>query len=157
MANDPLNTEQVACARPRLMWVNRYIGIPFVDHGASMDGCFCWGLVHLVLKNEAGIETPTYTEISAFDDLFVDRAISEAKVSGVWHPVERTDIRQFDVMLSKAITPSGKRYQGHVGVMVDARTVLHTWDDAHSCLMQLDHHFIRHKIIGFFRHRELLA
>jgi cell wall-associated NlpC family hydrolase len=41
-------------------WVNDYIGIPFVDHGRSIAGWDCWGLVRHVLHEHYGKMLPNF-------------------------------------------------------------------------------------------------
>ena len=43
-------------------WVRTYLGIPFLAHGRSMDGCDCWGLVTLIHRDVLGIDLPDYHE-----------------------------------------------------------------------------------------------
>ena len=39
--------------------VEKYVGIPFKDHGNSIDGgCDCYGLVYLIYKEEFGLHLP---------------------------------------------------------------------------------------------------
>jgi cell wall-associated NlpC family hydrolase len=41
-------------------WVNDYIGIPFVEHGRSLNGWDCWGLVQHVAKEHYGKILPSF-------------------------------------------------------------------------------------------------
>ena len=56
-------------------WVEGYVGIPFKYNGASPSGASCWGLCHLVLKEQAGIDTPTYFEEGAEKVLIAARLL----------------------------------------------------------------------------------
>lgn len=140
------------CARPVSVipaWVSRYVGTPFIDRGHDFDGCACWGLVHLVFKHEAGIATPTYAEVSADDitlanDLFICMSACEP-----WH-VATEPIRLFDVALIR-----GRPL--HVGIMLNATHILHVWRKTDAAVMPIDHVRLRNRIVGIFRHRELMA
>lgn len=136
-------------------WAGRYVGIPFLKDGHSRAGCNCWGLVHLVLQAELGIATPTYAEISAGELLAAARAFKNAVATDPWVKVE-PPLREFDCVLMTALTDDGRtRLDGHVGVLVDPFTVLHVWAATDAVLMPLTHPRIRHKIIGYYRHRAL--
>ena len=135
-------------------WVNRYIGIPFADEGFSLSGSNCWGLCHMVLKLERGIETPTYAEIGAFDLLAAAREFKSNALSELWPAV--TEPREFDLLLMHAMTEDAKhRTHGHIGIMISPERVLHTWAMTASCHMPIKHPRIRSKIISFHRHRDL--
>lgn len=45
-----------------MSWAAKYIGILFVEHGRTREGCDCWGLLRLVYREEFGIELPGYDE-----------------------------------------------------------------------------------------------
>jgi len=135
------------------MWAQRYVGIPFAPDGHSAKGCNCWGLVHLVLKEQAGIVVPTYGDLSADDMIAAARAFAGASVQPPWQRIEPPP-QAFDVVLMSAMTEEARprRISGHCGVCIDARAVLHVWKATAACLMPLDHPRIRHKILGFYRH-----
>lgn len=39
---------------------DRYLGLPYVEKGRTMEGVDCYGLVYLIYKQEFGIVLPTY-------------------------------------------------------------------------------------------------
>ena len=51
-------------------WPSRWVGIPFLTHGRTREGCDCWGLVRLVYAERAGIQIPGYGgEYEGLDDV----------------------------------------------------------------------------------------
>lgn len=40
-------------------WTQKYVGIPFKSGGRNSDGCDCYGLVRMILKNEYHYELPS--------------------------------------------------------------------------------------------------
>ncbi|HEX5232246.1 MAG TPA: hypothetical protein VFW56_08410 [Bradyrhizobium sp.] len=141
-----------------MSFVTRYVGIPYADRGHGFDGCNCWGLVHLVLKEEAGIVTPVDEEISARDALRVARVFRDATATEVWREVPRERVRPFDCVLMRSLTEAGSRVENHVGIVVPVSAglnVLHVWQATAACLMPFDHLRIRNRIARFYRHRDL--
>lgn len=135
-----------------LPWHAHYVGIPFADKGRDVRGADCWGLVRLVYSNELGIELPTYGEISAFDLARVAREIGGGKDGEVWVPVDRNQLRAFDVAVMRG---HGVRETCHVGVMVDANHVLHVERGIDAVAVPLDHWTVRRRQVAFRRHRNL--
>jgi cell wall-associated NlpC family hydrolase len=148
--------QEPAAGTVRLDWPSRYIGVPYAERGFDFDGCNCWGLVHLVLKTECGIETPTYGEISALDLLRSARAFRDGRDEQTWLPVMRAALQPFDGVMMRSMTDSGSRVENHVGIIAPTSNglrILHIWETTEACLMKLDDQ--RAKIVGFYRHREL--
>lgn len=145
-------------SEPHQPWASRYVGIPFAEDGLTRAGCHCWGLVRLVLAEQCGIaDLPTYGEHSAADLIAAARFFRGEPLGDPWIKVDRP--QAFDVVLMTAMAGQGRPsvVAGHCGVMVDAQTVLHVWEATAAVLMGLSHHLIRHKVLGFYRHRALTA
>lgn len=138
-------------------WVGRYIGIPFADAGGDRKGCNCWGLVRLVLAEQKAIALPSYAEISAADMLKAARAFGSDSKLDPWRSIERAVAAPFDVVLLHAMTEAeGRRIPGHVGIMISPARMLHVWRGTDAIHMPLDHAQLQNKVIGFYRHRDLM-
>lgn len=137
------------------MWVSRYVGIPFRADGLTRDGCHCWGLVRLVLLEQRSLHLPTYGEQSAADLIAAARFFRGDSIRDPWIKVETP--KEFDVVLMTAMSgePRPRVVPGHCGVMVDTETVLHVWEATNAVQMKIDHLMIRHKRLGFYRHKAL--
>lgn len=131
-------------------WINRYINIPFVDGGRDHSGVDCWGLVQLVYQQELGIDLPSYAEISAHDLINVARKITVGKDGETWQNVEPDAIQPFDVCVMRFF---GRKSIGHVGLVVDRKTIFHIERVADATLTPLNHHTIKERIECFRRHR----
>jgi len=138
-------------------WAGRYVGIPFHDTRYDLGGSNCWGIVYQVFKTERAIELATYAELSAADLIAASRQFRDGAASEPWLSVI-PPARAFDVVLMSAMTDMNgvsRRVPGHVGVMLSPDALLHVWKATDSVIMPLDHPRIRHRILGFFRHKEL--
>lgn len=128
-----------------------YIGIPFVDGGRDRRGCDCWGLVRLVLAEQAGIEVPSYGEISARELLAISRTVRCAVAGEPWRIVETPRDLDVAVMRQRAdvdLTPY------HLGIVWKGR-LLHTATGVDSHTVPLVPGPIATPIVGFFRHKAL--
>lgn len=138
-------------------WIGQYVGLPFSDNGLTRSGLHCWGLVRIVLMEHAAItDLPTYGESSAADIIAAARHFRDDSAGECWAPV--TEPRLFDVLLMTAMYETDgvlRRLPGHCGVMISASEVLHIWRETDSVIMRTDHHLIRNKKLGFYRHRTL--
>jgi cell wall-associated NlpC family hydrolase len=137
-----------------MAWYGRYIGIPFIDQGFDHHGCHCWGLVHLIYREQLAIDLPRYGELSAAELLEAARQFrAGAGEDPRWTTV--TSPQAFDVVLMSAMTAGARplRVPGHAGVMVDDDRILHVWSETDAVVMRRDHPRIRHKILSFHRHR----
>lgn len=129
-------------------WSSAYVGLPFEDGGRGPEAFDCWGVVVSVYRAELGIELPTYGEISARDLMRVTRAMQAGQEAECWRPVN--DPREFDVVVMRLTTRS---FPGHVGVMVDAKNMLHIEAASQAVIVPLNHVLIRSRVIGIRRYQ----
>lgn len=130
-------------------WAGRYVGLPFVDGGRDRRGVDCWGLVKIVYADCLGIELPTYGEISARELRRIAGTVGDAQTTETWRQV--IDPQPFDVAVMRA---GASAIAAHVGVMVDARRVLHVERASSACIEDIDTPMMRHRVTGYWRHAE---
>ena len=132
-------------------WAARYVGLPFKDHGRDFAGVDCWGLVRLVLKEEKGIEVPSYGETSAMDLMAVAQMVARFSAADPWVPVLPDAKQAFDVAVMH------KRYDPvHVGIMTGPDHVLHIEEKISAVMVPIRHHSIIFRNPRFYRHRDLV-
>jgi cell wall-associated NlpC family hydrolase len=127
-------------------WVKKYIGIPFVSNGRTMDGCDCYGLVRLVLLNEYGIYLPELTDdytnalnVREIARLFSKRrpVLAAEKITG---PREKAVV---------VITEHG--VPAHIGIAAGGGYILHTGAKTGSVCQRETHPGLRGRIEGYYR------
>jgi len=127
-------------------WVKKYIGIPFASNGRSIDGCDCYGLVRLVLRNEYGVDLPELSNdysnalnVSETSRLFAENL-----------PVltaEKTDMPEEKAVV--VITERG--VNAHIGIVAGSGYILHTGAKTGSVCQRATHPGLRGRIEGYYR------
>lgn len=137
-------------------WAGRYIGIPFTDRGRSAVGCDCYGLVRIVLADQAGITLPEFGGCGQITDK-AEQAdlIADSKKTMRWLPVEQGKERPFDVLLIDGVYKSAsgefKSAPLHMGVVVARGWTLHTREATDSRLERYDVRPLASSVSGIFR------
>lgn len=103
-------------------FVERAIGVPFLDHGRNWDGWDCWGLVRTYYDEVLKINLPSHDAgyVTAGDNA-QDREVIQDMIDSarpMWKP---SSPEAGDVLLMRI---SGRPV--HVGVIVDSGRFLHT-------------------------------
>lgn len=125
-------------------WWSEYVGRPF-GTGPAEDTC--WSLVRRIYATHLGRDLPEYGEISARDLLRVARAMEGGKDDGWIVPYLPAP---FDVVLMRS-PRGGPAVVCHVGVLTDARHLLHV-EAATACVrVPLRHASVAGRILGYRR------
>jgi len=131
-----------------MMWWDKYVGLPFKDGARGPHEFDCWGIVQSSYRDHCGIDLPTYGDISAMDVIAVVKAMSKGIRENIWTPVEIP--QEFDLCLMKT---GSKPFPGHIGVMVSGTRLIHACPDANVVVVDRTHHTVKHRIIGYLRHK----
>ena len=129
----------------------KYVGIPFLDGGASHEGCDCWGLIRLIYDERFGIALPEYNDVSSRDLRRVAREMEKGSSSDpVWRQVYEP--RAFDVVLMRVFSGS---IVAHVGIVISRHQFLHVERSSHAAIVPFRHRMYCDRIAGFRRHEDM--
>lgn len=154
MALYPLGEERIAGTVPLSHWAERYLGIPFVEHGFDETGCHCWGLVCFVFRNEFRIDLPRHDTITAKQLLAAAKAYRGMFTIAPYREVDIADARNFDIVLMSALVQGG-RIEGHVGLWAGPRSILHVERNINAVCVPASHPMVRRRILKILRHGDV--
>ena len=108
------------------MWVNSYIGLPWVSGGRVFPEFDCWGLVRDVYRKQLDVELNNYP-YNTGELLFVAKEMI-ADLREDWVELEKPE----DLCL---VTMATKRAPHHVGIFLslDGGLVLHSGEHQSAC------------------------
>ena len=117
-----------------MSWANDYVGLPYKPLGRNRDGIDCYGLVRLVLKEQCGIDLPSYSseaDRSGFRDddpthpegrEVRAQVIADQITMNGFYSVERDTLRPFDLLITRTYGDPI-----HIGLVVRPTLMLHTY------------------------------
>ena len=129
-------------------WVKKYIGIPFVSNGREADGCDCYGLVRLVLRNEYGVYLPelsvNYTNACNIQETakLFEKNLPVLAARKIPEPKDGAIV---------IITGQGRLC--HAGIVAGGGYILHTGAKTGSVCQRASHPGLRGRIEGYYNVR----
>lgn len=129
-----------------VQWYTKYMSVPFVEKGRSMDGADCWGLACLIYKNELGIILPDYLDVyeNTNERDVLAKVIGSEREAHWINPVEP---KEFDlVVLNMRGVPM------HIGVVTKPNHMVHCAKDVNTTHEHYGTSRWKHKVMGFGRY-----
>ncbi len=130
--------------------LEKYIGIPFVDKGRTLDGADCYGIVKLYYKEFLNIDIE---EIIANPDNAKSCFVKYLdQISRNWKQ-ENHAVKNSVVAMST--NPQHPNMITHFGVMIDDKRMLHTFKNVQCHVICIDNPIIKTQIKGFYSWSQL--
>jgi cell wall-associated NlpC family hydrolase len=139
------------------LWVENYQQLGFAAGGRARPAVDCWGLVRLVLIEQAGIAVPHYGPHSPNDLLDVAKAVRDNLDD--YSRIEDGAEQPFDLVLMTGLVGEGASARNagvHVGVVIAPGILMHIEKASHHPVCA-DYRGIRanpalkSRILGFYR------
>lgn len=127
------------------MWLEDYIGLPFLAKGRTRAGLDCWGLVRLVLLECCGVALPLWVEGYENIEPNPRTAAWLRECAGSFTPV--TEARPGDILLFRI---GGDL--AHVGLDIGAGRMLHIHEGINACIERWRGPRWLPRLEGIYRH-----
>lgn len=124
----------------------KYIGIPFVDGGRTLEGADCFGLLKIFYNNEFNIDVPD-TRIKPDQP----RRIFANYLKEISEHWEETEALEKGTVVAMAMNPNHPKLVTHFGIMIDDKRLLHTLKKCESHITTLDNPAIKNTIKGYYK------
>lgn len=132
------------------MKLDRFVGLPYLDKGRSVEGVDCYGLLCLVYHQTLDIELASHVDRSVTSaDRKAIAALIADELDG-WVAIAEGHERAFDAVLIRV-----GRDVMHVGMVVCPGKLLHVESGETSRIEPYRTGKLRHRLAGFYRYREL--
>lgn len=145
-------------AKPDLLWVEKYLFIPYAERGFSFTGCNCWGLVVLAYSIELSLQLEDYSHITARRALAIEAAIRDGQNLPPWQkqiPLGKGEDRGFDLLVMRSVA-GGESHDIHVGLVTAPGWMMHmTKEYGVMHVRYLDHPHTKNRLVGLWRHEAI--
>ncbi len=122
--------------------VEKYIGIPYEVNGRDMQSVDCWGLVHLIYKNELGINLPSFAE-DGIDANRTQELIAQYKEG--WEP--SVNVQAGDVVIFRILG-----IEAHIGLAIDSERFIHARIGCNSAIERFDSSKWKTRFVGSYKY-----
>jgi cell wall-associated NlpC family hydrolase len=128
---------------------DRFVGIPYLDKGRSIEGLDCWGLLWIVFRELRNIDLPSYIEsyVTGADRKAMSQLI--AGELGDWQEVTKGQEQTFDGVLMREGT-----FPRHIGIVTAPGLLLHVSPGETSQIQRYRSGILANRLVGFFRYRD---
>lgn len=126
--------------------INKYIGIPYLNHGRTFEGADCYGLVRLFLQNEFNTLLPDFWGYESAMDGEIIQSLVEKNTPILADEITKKEISVGDIVLYRY-----KNTIRHMGVYVGNGMVLHTTIDISSVCVPFDAGSLKGRVHGIYR------
>jgi len=144
-------------------WADKYVGVPYRAEGRDLGGCDCWGLVRLVMRDQAGLDLAAFETVRVRNGARVMATVREEIASGEWLEVPRDEARLFDVVTMRCHFRTRAGWQAgdiHIGICagtngLGVKHVLHVEEPWNAVCLPFSHPTISFRLKEIYRHRSL--
>jgi len=130
---------------------SKYVGLKFKNRGRTIEGVDCWGLVRLIYKEHFDIVLPSYEDDYASSHNILETKEAIETYSKEWQNIVAGKEQFGDVIVMRL---SG--YPTHVGFVLENGKMLHIIEGTDAVVENYHSRLWQHRIVGFYRHKELL-
>lgn len=129
-------------------WVNKYIKIPFSEHGREITGCDCWGLVKIIYDKELNIVLPALLDYKDTKDrISISSLVKQEKIQD-WIEISSGQEKQFDVLIFNILN-----VPTHVGLVYKKGMMIHCEKGKGTYLTEYNKdHSWKKRLYGIYRH-----
>lgn len=125
--------------------INKFIGIPFISKGRSLNGCDCYGLVKLYYKEILNIDIPETIITAEQPRRTFANYLNE--ISKNWTATTPAK----NVVVAMSVNAEHPNLVTHFAVMIDDKRFIDTRENMSSYLTSIDDEKIKNQIKGFYK------
>ena len=130
-------------------WWDKYIGIPFKDHGRDRTACDCYGLLRLVYAQQLGKELPVllneYESTTDREQLSKLMEVQPTIMGFQQIPIKKA--MPFDVLIVRQMGADC-----HIGIVVKRGLMIHTEKGKNCCAEEYNRPHIKPRIKEAWRY-----
>jgi len=129
-------------------WAAQYIGIPYRKHGRGRDGCDCWGLIDLVLREQLGTAWKPYEGV----DWYKGQKPSVISKDALEYASGFTPVTPGAEQMGDGILIRMRGHPFHCALVLAPGWMLHTHEEANSVIENYRTMLWEKRITGFYRY-----